>query len=306
MFFLKISAHAETNSSIHTPDEGWLPLDISGRATSTPTISNLIIAEKSFGPNTAPIIPTEFAAKSIFIRATVNHALGCKMIRRGGSIDAWLFRFPEGSCGDECSAHLSHKSCYFRHPTSTQTAHCTDDDATRFEIECRIALPYYARPSDEKGREDDYWSAAIAVTDARGAYTEMRKDFEVVSLKALETDPVTAYGKLNLGGTTEQPQPVAIYNSGNTPLNSITIQGTDLVCKNGGKIPVSAQRFSLSEGTPFEMMTPLVATAPSIITINLPPSTQKTTSSKKIFWKLQAPKKGLNGSCTGTISYIAL
>lgn len=289
-----------------TEQDVFLPPDTFLTDTSTPVISGLTISDRSFGPSTPLIIPAENTVKPIFVHGIINHSSGCGIITHGGTIQSSLFRFPEGSCITGCSTQLSGSGCYFRNSSSTPSLRCLDNHATKFEFECRINLPYFARPSDEKGREDDYWSAVVAVTDARKKYVEQRLNFDISSLKAIDVEKITPYGNSALGSTSDKSQSIIIKNSGNTMLNSILVRGTDLVCKNGGKIPVTNQHFSLSPDVPFESMTALQGDSPSILTINLPPSTEQTTSSRNIFWKLLTPKKGLRGPCSGTVSYIAL
>jgi hypothetical protein len=264
-------------------------------------LTNTVLAERTRGSQLSWVQLNELQPKRLFLRTTVTDTSGCSHVLVGGDVRVKVYRRMAYDCLDGClSASLTSGSCSV--VTSTDAIACSNN-TTNVDIECQVDLPYFAEATDLSGRTDDVWMAEIEAVNDKGLSAQQQVFFGVNSLKAISVDKNIFFSTGTLGSVSGLAS-IEIHNSGNIPLTSIEISGTPMKCKVG-TIPASAYRFSLSPDTPFELMTPLPDDGPALLFVSMEKSTAARTSSKKIFWRLGLPKRGLAGNCRGKISYVA-
>ncbi|MBR9693100.1 hypothetical protein GOV07_04190 [Candidatus Woesearchaeota archaeon] len=198
------------------------------------------------------------------------------------------------SSPDNASNHYSNESCS-----------CSPLNTTSVTCACGFDMWYYALPGT--------WTCNVRGNDAVDNGTYGSDTTTVNQLQAVDVTPTLLdYGNVD-GGTPSPEKNVTVINLGNAPLNvylwgyAVT-QGDDLAmsCLNGANITISAERFSMSQGTAYGAMTSLtgsLATAPTA-TLNIPVRSGPSNSSLPLYWRVQSGP-GVKGECNGTIVFHA-
>jgi hypothetical protein len=220
----------------------------------------------------------------------------------GGDVRISTYQQNSNNCLlDTCPViSLKQGDCAFK--ISTSTPPCQNGEKN-IDVSCTITLPFYASPTDIPGQEDRLWTMDIDVEDMANQRTREQKNFSINSLKAVTVSGPTEFGPLSLGSLSRSV-PISLVNSGNSPISLVRIAVSPMKCKNG-IIPPSSFFFSFTPNLPLEQMTSIPSDGIVQSIINLPKQNALSSSQQKIYWTLKVPTKGLSGTCTGKISYVA-
>lgn len=205
------------------------------------------------------------------------------------------------------SAQFYHSSVAWGDPDDNATHYtnascsCSPVDASSLYCSCYTPVLYYANAGS--------WSCRVNVSDYSGANGVGSDTLTINTLLALVVqEQLIDYGTLT--NTESDEQNVTVQNLGNVPID-ISLFGFGasagdnlaMVC-DLGSVPVSFERFSLLQGTPYTSMTSLTGnpSARDLADITLAPQTDTTNVTDSVYWRLGlAP--GAKDICNGTVVF---
>ncbi|MBR9693102.1 hypothetical protein GOV07_04200 [Candidatus Woesearchaeota archaeon] len=187
-------------------------------------------------------------------------------------------------------------------PSSHHTGNCssTPVDADTVDYACNFTLPYYARSMN--------WTCTYRVVDELGYESFGINNSFVEPLYAFNLTPqFIAYGLINPGNISGE-RSVTVTNLGNAELDmaldgyaQVNGDGLALVC-DVGNTSIEDERYAISSGLSWSVMTQLSDVAIQADEFNLPPRNESFDGEKDIYWRVRlgVPQKG---NCTGFVTF---
>ncbi len=228
--------------------------------------------------------------KTVWCNASVTDSQGQGTI---DTVTAYLHRsdWPYDRA-DETSGHHTSASCS-----------SAGVNATTLDYQCSFDLPYYARAMN--------WTCTYVVNDTQ-SYIGVGSNMTVVEpLYAFNLTPqYIAYGAI-LAGDTSGEQSVTVQNLGNAELDMALDgyaqsdgDGFAMIC-DVGNTTIGNERYSVTSGLAWAVMTPLTDNATQVDPFNLPPRNGSFNGEAAMYWRIQLgiPQKG---NCSGFVTFTGL
>jgi len=251
-------------------------------ATTTATISNATPTVTALTPAT-PITLSENSTITATSTGTVQDNNGY------GEITSVTAVFYNGATNSGCSS--DENNCYTG--INCATSSCAD---TTCSITCSATVYYYADATSS-------WVWYVTVSDDSSSSSTSSASVTVNTLTALDVSSSIAYGAIALGGTSDGVT-TTITNTGNKDGLDAQVSASSAMTCDTGTLTQSTQHYATStSGFTYGDGTAL-SDSPTAANISISQRTGATTTGS-IYWKLQAPSSGVNGSCSGVNTFTA-
>lgn len=272
-----------------------------------PTVDSIFVSSSANAKadtwNDGSIELTSGTTTTIHINGTVADNNGYQDIT---NVEA-TFYHDDGVRSESCSA--DNNNCY-------KVANCTLSSGTLNAIDynCQMDLQFYTDSTMAGGAgAGNDWRVFVSVTDGDdGAVTDDTLTKDVNTLLSVNIPNSIEFGTLAIGSktTAANNQVMVIEQRGNDRAD-LEIEGNSLVCSVRGSIPNGNIEFGLTDVAHSDAsMTdvPNVGSSTGLST-NLPYATAGTVPVQDdVFWNIEIPNGGVEGTCTGNtiVSAVAM
>ncbi|MFH1916355.1 MAG: hypothetical protein ABIJ21_03765 [Nanoarchaeota archaeon] len=189
---------------------------------------------------------------------------------------------------DESSLHLSNASCDSIY-----------EGGGYRNYTCGFSVWYYAVPGE--------WACNATAVDMNGTTGFNHSVVNVSTIFGMNITPlIIDYGVLNPGENSTADSAITIENVGNGEMDVALFgygasegDGLSMACDEGN-ISIGYERYSLSGGLLYSLMTSLTATAVQLDSFNLEPKNDTFSPTRDVYWKMGVPKPQ-KGNCSGFV-----
>ncbi|MBI2410381.1 MAG: LamG domain-containing protein [Candidatus Kerfeldbacteria bacterium] len=272
---------------------------------TTTAVSNAVPVASSTSINTAAasVTLTENTTTAVTVTTTVTDTNGCSDI---ASAQAKFYRTSVGSgAADDDNNHYT-VSC------TQDGGSCGGGGDNTATYTCTINTQYFADPTDAASvNSTDNWTALITPSDATESGTTDSDTIEMNTLTALNVTSSVSYGTLALGANTDTTnQSTTITNTGNEGIDvsvsgygSSPADGYALSCTIG-KVSIGNEEYSTSTFD-YDLAGTALTGSATEIDLDIAQRTDASTTGT-LYWGMGMPTTGVDGSCSGTITFTAV
>lgn len=274
---------------------------------SPPTVNTVYFSETSEGAQISDLSLNENTSKTLYIYGSYTDDNGCS------DVTSLNFTLYGGSSIGGANCPQNDLNCYNQNSTgyscnftSVASDQCTGGTDTTANYVCSVPVQYFADATDDGPYSANDWVARVTATDNSSSTGYLDSALLTVNtLTALDVGSSINYGSLALGATSAADVPLPITNTGNKIGLNVNASGTNMTC-TAGSIPASNQHYSTLAGQLYSY-TLALNTFPTLISFGIPKAASVSSpSTENLYWRLQIPSTGINGSCTGTSTFSAI
>lgn len=267
-----------------------------GITNVTPTVDAIRISSAAYSSDSYPagvtLLPN--ATNTVYLTGTLTDRNG------DGTIATTSAVFYRSGLASSTSCTTDNNNCYRVATCSLDTSY---GSATEAAYACPVGLMFWADATDAGGRyPGETWIAAITASDIHGSSTVATTSREVLSLLSLSVPSTLSYTTLALGATTTAANnsSLTFTQQGNTRAD-VQVSGTAMTCSGAGSIPVSAQRWSLTDvGYSHASTTALSATATTTYMGVDYRDSESISPTASLYFNIGIPTSTVSGTCSGT------
>jgi len=252
--------------------------------------------------NSAPTVGTVTATDPVTLVTATTVTVQCNatVTDLNGYADitgasAKLWKTADGDT-DDLNDHYTNGTC------ALTVGSGTTRDAT-----CSFSVMYSALPGE--------WTCNVTGTDGTDTGSAQKTDITINSLKALSVGTTMAFGSTALGAVAVENS-TTVSNKGNAVIDvqlyTYGVSNDDGYSFNcaTGTIPFDALKYNLTAAQTYatamsaigrNSTTPLTESA-----FDLAVDVDTTPSTKNIYWKVQVPSSGVDGTCSGKLVVLAI
>ena len=174
-------------------------------------------------------------------------------------------------------------------------------DSTQAKFDCQFDLQYFIDSTDANSDSysADTWTVEVVVLDDNEGEDEDSATYEMPTLLSLDIPSTLDFGTMGLGTATDNAtnEEMTITQYGNDSAD-VEVSGTLLDCDTGtGEIPLANIEWDLAD-VGMDSGTDLTGSA---VDTNLNVGVRTGASvTKTLYWNIQIPSTGVEGTCTGT------
>lgn len=261
-----------------------------------PTLPVQRIATTQYGTtNVSPLTLTAGTTTTYHMNGTFRDGDGWTDVSQ---VDAVLYRSGIRD-GSDCNANG--KYCY-------RITNCTKEYAgikNYGKWDCPVNMQYFADRTDAGTYSSETWNMAITLT--HGLSQQVTFDTytnEVSTLSAIGSGSSTIdFGSLELGESSSSSAVFPVTNYGNSAVK-VNVSSTGMSCDTG-TIDPNNQKFDTSDVAYATMSGTLDEVATTAIASLAQQVNDSTPSVQNIYWRIQVPSSGVEGSCSGSTNVVS-
>ena len=261
-------------------------------------------AAQTFGGSQASFNLTESASTILYVYGSITDLDGCEDVAVYGTVTGKFYRSNLGTT-DNCTN--DNNDCYpLTNANCTKTG-CSGPGDNTFNYECTADIQYYADSTTAGIQSTTDWTAKVKATDQATNNSTNTDTIEMNTLLGVDVPTNMSYGTINLD-TVGPEQTYAITNSGNSGIDVRLKVDGDMVCAGQGSSNIPAGNTHYSGTTGFNWADGVALTTAYVdYELNLAPRVNDAVAAiQNMFFKLKLPVAGLRGSCTNTLTTIAV
>lgn len=270
---------------------------------AVPTVDTTTAAQTS-GGSQASFNLTESSSVVLYVHGSITDTDGCEDVAVNGTVTGKFYR-SNVAAADNCTN--DNNDCYpLTNANCTKTG-CTGPGDNIFNYECTADIQYYADSTTAGTHSATNWTAKVKATDQATNFGTLTDTIEMNTLIGLDVPANMSHGTISLD-TVGSEQTYPITNSGNSGMDvRFKVDGA-MICNGQGSdnIPAGNTHYSGTSGFIWADGTALT-TADVEYELNLAPrSNDAAAAIQNMFFKLKLPVSGIRGSCTNTLTTIAI
>lgn len=273
-----------------------------------PSVTSVIVTTTSGGSDVSDFTPIESTDTVVYVRGSGFDYDGCSTIDVAGNWDIVLYRSGV-SGGRDCSEDGN--DCYHAVESGNiSISGCSGGADTDLNFEIPVSLEFWADPTDYGAPfAAQNWIASVRAIDDDSNYSTSTDTFELNSLIALDAPSTIDYGSVRPGESSAVKE-LSFTQTGNRAFDlDQTSTGDTMVCNgtDSDNIPWTNVEMALSRyfvyGTGIDLSAKQHI---SELTLAMPQRLDDANpATKSVYFRLQVPSSGVNGTCSGTTRFTA-